>query len=235
MSIFVDAFKKLCLSQSNLHFKVAGVCIMSVRSKCKEKPKFVVIPKPGAGQAFRRIVHYPKEYTIEPLKVTNLGGRDPKTGRKVCEGIGGGIKHKFHWIKWLRDGPSEGPPIEEKVIQIFKCGCRTSDVALVAVKDQLKYILATENMKPGDILKTSKFIPINPVRANEGDAYPVGALPLGTFVHNIQIHPDSTSTLIHSAGCKGVIKRKFGSKVVVQLPSKQEICLEPECMATVGK
>lgn len=38
-------------------------------------------------------------------------------GRVVAKGIGGGIKHKYHWINWIRDGPTEGPPQEEKVIQ----------------------------------------------------------------------------------------------------------------------
>lgn len=40
-------------------------------------------------------------------------------GRVVAKGIGGGIKHKYHWIDWLRDGSTEGPPQEEKVIQVF--------------------------------------------------------------------------------------------------------------------
>lgn len=76
---------------------------------------------------------------------------------------------RFHWIKYPRDGPKEeGPPQEEKVLQIIKCGCRTAHVALVGVGNELKYILATENMKAGDIIKTSKFIPRIPVRANEG-------------------------------------------------------------------
>lgn len=39
-------------------------------------------------------------------------------GRVVAKGIGGGIKHKYHWIAWTRDGPKEGPPVEEKVIQV---------------------------------------------------------------------------------------------------------------------
>lgn len=76
------------------------------KAKCVEKPRI------GVGTAFRRIVHYPKdkEYTVQPLNVTNLGGRDPKTGRLVVKGIGGGIKHKYHWIDWKRVGPKEGPP-----------------------------------------------------------------------------------------------------------------------------
>lgn len=43
--------------------------------------------------------------------------------------------------------------------QIIECGCRTSHVALVAVGDKLKYILATENMKAGDIIKSSRYLP----------------------------------------------------------------------------
>jgi large subunit ribosomal protein L2 len=80
-------------------------------------------------------------------------------GRVVCKGIGGGIKHKYHWIAWTREGPKDGNPIEEKVIQIMDDGCRTAKIALVAGGDQLKYILATENMQAGDIIKTSRHIP----------------------------------------------------------------------------
>lgn len=45
------------------------------------------------------------------------------------------------------------------MLRILKDGCRTAFVALVAYGDKLKYILATENMKPGDIIKTSCHIP----------------------------------------------------------------------------
>lgn len=121
--------------------------------------KFVKVPKPGDGKAFRRIVHYPDEYTVRPLEVTNLAGRDPETGRMVAKGIGGGIKHKFHWIKWVRDGPLEGAPQVEKVVDVLFDGCRTAKVALVAVGDEMKYILATENMKAGDLIRTSRHIP----------------------------------------------------------------------------
>lgn len=98
----------------------------------------------------------------------------------MVHGIGGGIKQKYHWIKWVRDGPKEGPPKEEKVIQVIffivntflpilqltvmktqvlKDGCRSADIALVCTDNEMKYILATENMKAGDIIKTSTHIP----------------------------------------------------------------------------
>ncbi|XP_063699537.1 large ribosomal subunit protein uL2m [Culicoides brevitarsis] len=201
------------------------------RFKCK----FVEKPQPGKGQAFRRIVHFPAEYTVEPLKTTNLAGRDPVTGRVVAKGIGGGIKHKYHWVKFHRDGPAEGPPKVERVVDVLFDGCRTSKVALVVCGDEMKYILATENMKPGDLIKTSKFIPRNPVRANEGDAYPLGALPIGTLVHCVEKFPGFPFNYCTAAGTAAKIVRKFDDYVVILLPSKRELALKQECMGTVGR
>lgn len=77
----------------------------------------------------------------------------------MAKGIGGGIKYKYHWVQYVRDGPATGPALEEKVIEVFRCMHRTANIALVAAGSELKYILATVNMKAGDILKTSRFIP----------------------------------------------------------------------------
>lgn len=44
------------------------------------KWKLVQLPEPGKGKAFRRIVHFKNEYTVKPLNITNLAGRDPVTG-----------------------------------------------------------------------------------------------------------------------------------------------------------
>lgn len=192
-------------------------------------------PKPGFGKSYRRIVHFTDEYTVKPLEVTNLAGRDPVTGRVVAKGIGGGIKHKYHWIDWVRDGPTEGPPQEEKVIQIMEDGCRTAHIALVAVGEKLKYILATENMKPGQILKSSRELPRIPVRANEGDAYILGALPAGTLVHCIEKEPGQGGLYIHAAGTFGTILRKQDDRVIVQMPSKRQFSFNQYCMAVVGR
>ncbi|XP_022824937.1 39S ribosomal protein L2, mitochondrial [Spodoptera litura] len=192
-------------------------------------------PKPGLGKSYRRIVHFPEQYTVKPLEVTNLAGRDPVSGRVIAKGIGGGIKHKYHWIDWLRDGPKEGPPQEEKVIQVMEDGCRTAYIALVAVGDKLKYILATENMKAGDIIKSSRELPRNPVRANEGDAYVLGALPNGTVVHNIEKVPGEGALYIHAAGTFGTILRRQDDRIIVQMPSKRLFSFDPHCMAVVGR
>lgn len=90
-------------------------------------------------------------------------------------------------------------------------------------------------MKEGDLLKTSRFIPRIPVRAKEGDAYPLGALPVGTIIHNVETYPGQPYHWIRAAGTYGTILRKFDDRVVVQLSSKKEYGFLQACMATVGR
>jgi large subunit ribosomal protein L2 len=158
-------------------------------------------------------------------------------GRVVCKGIGGGIKHKYHWINWYRDGPSDlnEKPKEEKVLKVFKDGCRTSYIALVGSGSELKYILATINMKEGNIIKTHTGIPRIPVIANEGDAYPLGALPVGTIVNCVEKFVGFGGFLIHAAGSYGTITGKVNDRVIVKTPSKKEFNLDQRCMAVVGR
>ncbi|XP_043267496.1 39S ribosomal protein L2, mitochondrial [Venturia canescens] len=239
MSAVAMLRRVLCTHFSDLiaHNVPAACQIQPSRNAGMWKPK--ITPKPGInGKCWRRIVHYKDSYTVEPLEVTNLAGRDPVSGRVVAKGIGGGIKHKYHWINWKREGPKslDEPPKEEKVLAVFEDGCRTSWVALVASGNEMKYILATENMKPGMILKTSQAIPRNPVRAFEGDAYPLGALPLGTKVNCVEKYPGLGGFLIHAAGTEGTILRKDGEdRIIVQVPSKRTFSLSQHCMATVGR
>lgn len=70
--------------------------------------------------------------------------------------------------------------------------------------------------------------------ANDGDAFPLGAIPLGTLVHNIEKVPGQGGILLHAAGAFGVIMRKVNKRVIVKLPSKLEVSFSQECMATVG-
>nr|XP_033340417.1 39S ribosomal protein L2, mitochondrial [Megalopta genalis] len=203
------------------------------------KYKLIDLPKPDdPSKSYRRIVHYKDEYTVEPLEVTHLAGRDPNTGRVIAKGIGGGLKHKYHWIHWIRNGPKDlnEPPRIDKVLAVFKDGCRTSFVALVGSGTELRYILATENMKVGDQIKTHMGIPRNPVRAMEGDAYPLGALPVGTIVHCIEKYPGVGGFYVHAAGGYGTIMARDGDdRMIVKLPSKKQFSLHSTCMATVGR
>lgn len=74
------------------------------------------------------------------------------------------------------------------------------------------------------------------VRAQEGDAYPLGALQLGTQINCVELYPGKGGYLIHAAGGYATILRKAPNKhVVISVPSKREFCLPETCMATVGR
>ena len=241
MSFFITTIACQLRSVGSLP-TVCGGSWTQARCASKNIPSYydrLVKLRPVAGTpgvCLKRIVHYEDEYTVKPLTVTNLGGRDPVTGRKVIQGWGGGIKHKYHWVQFTRRGPTEDvPPIEEKVVQIITDGCRSAKLALVAGGEEMKYYLATVNMKPGDIVRTSSYIPPIPVKPNEGDAYPVGALPEGTLIHNLEKLPGYGQRLLHSAGSCATIVKNMKDNVIVKMPSKHEFVLDPKCMCCVGR
>ncbi|XP_071541264.1 large ribosomal subunit protein uL2m [Panulirus ornatus] len=198
---------------------------------------YVDQPAPGDNRNYRCKVHFPEDgqYTVKPLKTTKLGGRDPKTGRIIVGTMGGGAKRNYRWIDMFRSGPTDGTFLEERVLNILYDPNRSARIALVGGGDKLRYIIATENMKSGDLIRTSSYIPKNAVRPKEGDAYPVGALPKSTIVNCLECRPGEGGKLLKAAGTGGVIMRKIANKIIVQLPTKREIALDPQCMATVGR
>ncbi|KAF4798903.1 39S ribosomal protein L2, mitochondrial [Turdus rufiventris] len=73
------------------------------------------------------------------------------------------------------------------------------------------------------------------VSASEGDAYPLGALPIGTLICNLESHPGKGAQYIRAAGTCGVLLRKVNGTAIVQLPSKRQIQVLETCVATVGR
>lgn len=174
------------------------------------------------------------DYTTKPLPFPKTGGRGPN-GRIWTHRIGGGHKRNFRMIDWIRGGPSEGEPLVEKVHRILYDPNRSARIALVASAEHKRYIIATQNMKPGDLIKSSKELTLSAVRANEGDAYPLGSLPVGSLVNTVQRYVDRDGRTVTAAGVSAQIVRKMGDRVVVRLPSKHELAVPALCQATVGR
>ncbi|NWH67697.1 RM02 protein, partial [Geococcyx californianus] len=100
------------------------------------------------------------KYTVRPVGMKKTGGRD-HTGRIRVRGIGGGHKRRYRMIDFQRLRYEEGAPPEpftEKVINVRYDPCRSADIALVAGGNRKRWIIATENMQPGDIIKNSSHI-----------------------------------------------------------------------------
>lgn len=177
------------------------------------------------------------KYTVRPIGMKKTGGRD-HSGRIRTHGIGGGHKQRYRCIDFQRlryEEGKEGQPFEERVVEVRYDPCRSADIAMVARGDRKRWIIATENMKEGTIIKTSGVIGRMAVSANEGDAYPLGALPVGTLINNLEIKPGKGSEYIRAAGTTGVLLRKFNGTAVIQLPSKQQVQVMETCMVTVGR
>uniref|UniRef100_A0A8C3CSV9 Large ribosomal subunit protein uL2 n=1 Tax=Cairina moschata TaxID=8855 RepID=A0A8C3CSV9_CAIMO len=171
------------------------------------------------------------KYTVRPLGMRKTGGRD-HTGRIRVRGIGGGHKRRYRMIDFQRLRYQEGT---EKVVSVRYDPCRSADIALVAGGNRKRWIIATENMQPGDIIRNSAHIGRMAVSANEGDAYPLGALPVGTLICNLESHPGKGAQYIRAAGTCGVLLRKVNGTAIVQLPSKRQMQVLETCVATVGR
>nr|CAG4650452.1 EOG090X0COM [Sida crystallina] len=178
---------------------------------------------------------FPEKYTIKKLPLYKLAGRDTVTGRVVVHTRGGGHKKKYRWVDMKRIGPADGTPLVEKVHLIRYDPCRTAHIALVASGNNVRYIIATTSMKPGDLISTSSHIPRIAIRPKEGDAHPLGALPIGTKICCVEKYPGAGGTISVNAGSHALLSRKVGSRCIVQMPSKQEVSLKQECMAVVGQ
>ncbi|KAF1408214.1 39S ribosomal protein L2, mitochondrial, partial [Spheniscus humboldti] len=178
-------------------------------------------------------------------------------GRIRVRGIGGGHKRRYRMIDFQRlryEEEAPPQPFSEKVINVrydpcrravapvvsphpptVGSPCRSADIALVAGGNRKRWIIATENMQPGDIIKNSSHIGRMAVSANEGDAYPLGALPVGTLICNLESHPGKGAQYIRAAGTCGVLLRKVNGTAIVQLPSKRHMQVLETCVATVGR
>jgi len=191
-------------------------------------------PKPGELY-LRRRVHYPEKYTLKPVPYTNLAGRNPVTGHVVHGTLGGGIRWPLLWVDYFRNLPEGSPPLVEKVLEVFPEPTRTAHVALVGAGNHCRYIIATENMKPGDMITTSSELTEIAVRPNEGDAYPVGSLPVNTVICCVELYPGSGGSFARGAGTFCTILRKIGDRVIIAAPSKHEFSIEQLCVAVVGR
>uniref|UniRef100_T1IUW4 Uncharacterized protein n=1 Tax=Strigamia maritima TaxID=126957 RepID=T1IUW4_STRMM len=230
---------RICAQKSCLYQFGIGKTILNVSSVIQQqKASFFGRIKrtkyPLSGYRFK--IELPEKYTPEPLPVRKLGGRDPKTGRVVVKTVGGGMKFQFTMVDYRRPGKPDGNVLVERVEKIKPdVMVRSGHLALVASGVTKRWIVATDKMKEGDLIRSSSEIPRIPVRPIEGDSHPLGALPLGTVVCCVEKYPGKGSHFARAAGASAQITNKVDGKVIVQLPSKQLISVSEKCMTVVGR
>lgn len=190
----------------------------------------------GPWKNYRRIIHYPEKYTVKKLDITKLGGRDPVTGRKVINGVGGGAKQKARWIVSHRvplDYPKDKKYVE-KIINICYDPLGPAKIAITASGNDLRWIYATTTMKIGDVIESSKEIPTIPIKPIPGNGYVVGALPIGTEICNFEMLPGEGCKYNVNKEKSAVIMRKYDNKVVIKNYRNLEFAIDQNCQCVAG-
>ena len=153
------------------------------------------------------------------------GGRN-NTGRITSRHRGGGHKRKYRIIDFKRN-KFDIPGIVETIEYDPNRSCR---IALIQYKDgEKRYILAPEKIKVGQTIISGKSVELQ-----EGNALPIGRVPVGMFVHNIELKPGKGGQMARSAGTSAQLVSVSNGYAQVKLPSGEIRSVSADCMATLG-
>lgn len=119
---------------------------------------------------------------------------------------------------------------EGTIIKIEYDPNRTAEIALVYYKEGLlSYILAPKDLKIGDKVYSG-----NSANISKGNACPIGNMPIGTLVHNIELKPGRGGQLARAAGTFAKIIKKENAHAIIKLKSGKLYNVPLQSMATVG-
>ena len=166
----------------------------------------------------------PEKSLLAPLK--KKGGRN-NMGRITVRHHGGGHKQKYRIIDFKRNKFN----IEGKVATIEYDPNRSANIALINYVDgEKRYIIAPKGIKVGQVIVSSENADIK-----VGNALPLEKIPVGTVIHNIELHPGHGAQLVRSAGASAQILGREGKYVLVRLTSGEVRKILGVCLATIGE
>jgi len=166
----------------------------------------------------------PEKSLLEPLKKN--AGRN-SYGRITVRHRGGGNRRKYRVIDFKRtkDG------MNANVLTLEYDPNRSSFIALVQYEDgEKRYILAPEGLKVGDVVRSGSDADIKPVCA-----LTLADIPVGTFIHAIELYPGKGAQLVRSAGNTAQLMGKEGAFALIRLPSGEMRKVSILCRASIGQ
>lgn len=166
----------------------------------------------------------PEKSLLEVVKKN--AGRN-SYGRITVRHQGGGNRKKYRVIDFKRDKVD----MPATVIGIEYDPNRTANIALLQYEDgEKRYIIAPLGLKDGDVVLSSANADIKP-----GNTLPIGSIPVGTFIHNIELYPGKGAQLVRAAGNAAQLMAKEGALAQVRLPSGEVRYIRMDCKATIGQ
>lgn len=158
--------------------------------------------------------------------LSKSGGRN-NLGRTTVWHRGGGHKRRYRVIDFVRRGRMDVPATVERIEYDPN---RTAFIALIRYETgELSYILAPQRLSVGD-----KVVASNKVDVKPGNASPLGSLPIGTIVHNVELKIGKGGQIARSAGAYAQLVGRDGAFAQVKLSSGEIRKIRQECFATVG-
>jgi large subunit ribosomal protein L2 len=160
------------------------------------------------------------------VEMRKRGGRNTQ-GKITVRHRGGGNKRRYRMVDFKRDKHN----MSARVTQIEYDPNRSARIALLIYTDgEKRYIIAPLGLRVGDTVMSG---PTAEVRT--GNCLPMGSMPLGTSVHNVELYPGRGAQIVRSAGTSAQLLAKEGEYVMLRLPSGEMRKVRQECYAVVGQ
>jgi len=148
-------------------------------------------------------------------------------GRITVRHRGGGNRRKYRIIDFKRNKFD----VPGTVVRIEYDPNRSANIALIEYPDrERRYIIAPVGLSQGDTVISSKDADIKP-----GNALPITSIPVGTVIHNIELHPGKGAQLVRSAGTHAQLMAREGATAQIRMPSGEYRLVRSNCMATIGQ
>lgn len=153
------------------------------------------------------------------------GGRNNQ-GKMTMRYIGGGHKRKYRIIDFRRE--KDSIPAVVKTIEYDPN--RTSRIALVCYADgEKRYIIAPQGLKVGQTIMSG-----SGVAPEIGNTLPLGEIPFGTLIHNIELRPGQGAKMVRTAGAYAQLMSRDGKFAAIKMPSGEMRLILQSCKATIG-
>ncbi len=180
--------------------------------------RFMTVP------TFEEITKFTPEKSLTVIK-KKFAGRN-SYGRITVRHKGGGNKVKYRIIDFKRSNT-----LPATVIGVEYDPNRSAYIALLQnTEGDKSYIIAPVGLKDGDVVYTGPDADIKP-----GNTLPIENIPVGTFIHNIELYPGKGAQLVRSAGVAAQLISKENGIAQVRLPSGEVRIIRLDCKATIGQ
>jgi large subunit ribosomal protein L2 len=183
------------------------------------------------GRRFVTTLEHEEVTTTRPHKKLTKGkkrscGRNSE-GHITSRHRGGGHKRRYRIVDFRRNKVD----VPARVSTIEYDPNRSAHIALLHYADgDKRYILAPVGLKVGDQVVAGSKVDVRPA-----NAMPIGNIPLGTLVHNVELKPGKGGQLVRSAGTSAQIMAKEGKYTTLRMPSGEMRMVLSACMATIGQ